>query len=78
MAFPIDSIFKIFAFCAIPAFVLSIFPLVAGNTLMPVGNTNADPIIYAIMPEFLRDFGLRDPVPFSQNFPVYSRLRNDR
>jgi len=64
--------------CALPALLLALIPILASGHLLPIGDTNGDPVSHALMTEHLVNGSLRSRVPLGDGFkvwePVYGKL----
>ena len=64
--------------CALPALVLALLPVFLAGQLLPIGDTNGDPVSHCLMTEYLIDGSLRGAVPLGEGFtvwePVYGKF----
>lgn len=64
--------------CALPALVLALFPLLAADRALPIGDTNGDPVSHALMTEYLLAHSMRGAAPLAEGSavwqPVYGKL----
>ena len=64
--------------CALPALTLALFPLLATGHVLPIGDTNGDPVSHALMTGYLLEHSMRGAVPPAEGFavwqPVYGKL----
>jgi len=55
---------------ALPALLLAVWPMVAIDRLLPIGDSNCDPMSYAAVTDFLRDGSLRQPPEVKRVYPT--------
>ena len=57
--------------CALPALLLALIPVIIAGQLLPIGDSNGDPISHALMTEHLVSGSLQSRVPLHEGFKIW-------
>ena len=57
--------------CALPALLLALAPVIISGQLLPIGDTNGDPISYALMTEHMVSGSLKSQIPLDEGFKIW-------